>query len=245
MVGPALACMTPWCGADVMVGGPGLASGGWGVPAGGNASALSDGGQRGDPTSAIRDGSVVSLGLRMATQGGEAQFINSGGDVGVPRGELTSIGASTISGSEIFAFWDEFVGESSNQVVVTWFSLDFSTLLPPGQQIGGDAADFMDWRVGALDPIDFRDAVVENVQITRATLFFESQTGQPTVDFSFTLQLQGPWDGTDVDLRQLIPGDGYDVLTMQYEFTFDVVPAPVGILPALGGLIVLRRPRRR
>ncbi len=193
---------------------------------------------------AIPASSTASLGLRYATQAGDGMFINDGQDVSVLKGSLEPIGQSTLNGSTIFGFWQEFAFADTNRVEVTWFTNDISDLLPPGQTLNGESADFMDWRVGAVDAIDFPSQNVTNVAINRASLSFVSSSGQPQQDFSFTLQLSGPWNGTDFNLRQLVPGSGYDVLIMQYDFTFDIVPAPASTALGLIGLMGLGRRRR-
>lgn len=193
-------------------------------------------------TPAVRDDDHASLSLKMFTPSGDNAYINAGEEVLVQRGpDYTSLGENVTTGYDIEATWDEFVGDLTNTVQVIWRTNRESEFLPSGTMIGDEEAVFLGWRLGALDPIDFRPWI-DSVDIVRAIVAFSDDGGQTFTTFDITDAFLEPWDGTDFGITLALVGTDTNVILTQYEY--EAVPAPgVASLLAVAGLATLRRRR--
>lgn len=187
---------------------------------------------------------TLSLGMYAYASSSNTSFINSGGDVLVTRGAgATSIGDNTKGTGEVHAQWDEFSGTTTNTIQVIWQSSNGSDLLPAGTTVNGLPANYLNWRVGAVDPVNFSQWV-DTIELETVTLFVSNNNGQSFDVHDLTGLFSPDWNGTDTNHALNLAGLGTNMLIAEYEFSYTLVPAPgVGIL--MGGLGVFASRRKR
>ncbi|MCA9279630.1 MAG: hypothetical protein H6815_10245 [Phycisphaeraceae bacterium] len=193
---------------------------------------------------AVLANDTLSLGLYAYASSSNTSFINTGGDVLVTRGAgATSLGDNSKGTGEIHAQWDEFVGTTTNTVQVIWQSSDNSDMLPAGTTVNGLPANYLNWRVGATDPVNFTQ-YLQDLNLVTVTVFTSSNGGQSFDVHDLTSLFSSGWNGTDINHALILAGLGTNMLIAEYEFEYTLVPSPgVGILMGGFGLLASRRRR--
>ncbi len=148
--------------------------------------------------SAVVPGDAASLALKVYSSTSASAFLNVQGDVPVTRGPgYTNIGAAApgFGNYTVQAHWDEIVGETMNTVRVRWKTSNGQKFIPPGAQVQGLAAAFLEWRIGATNPVSFQ-AWVTQVDLLKAILSVSSNGGSTLAAYDITDGLSNPWNGT-------------------------------------------------
>lgn len=188
-------------------------------------------------------------------QVGTLGLYNSGGHVDVQvNGGLHDLGTRPDGSARILGEWREFsgAGEHVRRVQAIWATDDGSALLPFGTMVGGHQAQFLTWKLGIEDMIEWRPAIDE-VELTRAT-FFGSFDGGATFPAQVNIiqlfqsglsqwDLAGAYDvGTDLVSDTSGPSGFNYVMT---EYTFTAVPAPAALSVLAGAGLAFGVRRRR
>lgn len=192
-------------------------------------------------------GDTASVALKMFSSEGDL-YINSLGSVSVKRGQApVSIGENvtqhTFGGTpaQIMASWDEYVGSSTNTIVLNIFSSDGAPFLPMDFSIGGQTFDFWTWNFGMFDKVTWRGGAVA-APLIQARYQLSSNGGEEfPSNKSMTGNISNPWGGSDFGVTQADLAAGVNYLRVSYE----VAPIPAPSALALLGLSGLAAARRR
>lgn len=207
---------------------------------------LPGGGPDGVARGAVVAQDRATLGLMMFANQSTFGFINSGGDVSIKRNtDFMPIGTLFNGTDTVVARWNERPDSFSNKVQVIWKTLNGREMLPIGSTVQGQPAPFLGWRLGALDPVEFRERF-QPINLISVVVRVSSNGGQTfdATDLTPFFLPRNPWDGTDTGLVLPLRGQGINMIITEYEYR--VIPAPsAGAVLLAGAAGILCRRRRR
>ncbi|MCC6662010.1 MAG: hypothetical protein IT437_14130 [Phycisphaerales bacterium] len=192
---------------------------------------------------AVPPGEEASLALKVYANPGVSGFVNQSGDGSVERGGFENTGSGGAYGNyNVMASWDEFVGTGSNIVQVIWKTSTGQRFFPPGATVGGLPIQFLEWRLGASDPVGFGPWVSGN-SLVAATISSSVNGGASFQNFDITASISNPWNGTAVGTT--LPISFFNLANyIQLTIEYTPVPAP-GVVTVLAGAGFLACRRRR
>lgn len=188
----------------------------------------------------------ATLGLMMFADQSTFAFINAGGDVSIRRNQdFMPIGTLFNGTDTVLAKWNEFADPFMNKVQVIWKTQNGGEMLPANAMVQGRPAPFLGWRLGALDPVEFRPQF-QPINLSSVVIRVSSNGGQTfdATDLTPFFLPRNPWDGTDTGLVLPLRGQGINMIITEYEYR--VIPAPsagAALLVAAAGVLCKRRRR--
>lgn len=198
---------------------------------------------------AVASGDAASLSLKVYATPNISTFLNAAGDVAVTRGSsFTGIGAapSGFGSYTMQATWDEHLGATTNTVRVVWQTSNGQRLVPANATIGGLSVGYLEWRVGATNPVSWTPGI-SHVELIGAFLGVSTDGGASQSTFEITASLTNPWNGTSFGTTLPISAIGA-ANYIEAKFIYAPVPLPsplsAGAVGLAMGLCVGRRRRR-
>ena len=192
---------------------------------------------------AVPPGEEASVAMKVYANPGVSAFVNQSGDGGVVRGGFENTGSGGSYGNyNVMASWDEFVGTNSNIVQVIWKTSTGQRFFPQGATVGGLPVQFLEWRLGATDPVEFGSWVTGNTLVS-ATISSSTNGGGNFQNFDITSSISNPWDGTAFGTT--LPISFFNLANyIQLTIEYTPIPAP-GVITVLAGAGLLAARRRR
>jgi hypothetical protein len=209
-------------------------------------------GPRANPQRGVSPNDRASMVLTMYDADLNFTTVNTTGEVNILRGGTATPSGFNRNGQGLILFtWEEVVVSSSRTIIrATIATSNGEALVPATAQVarpGGITAPavYWSWRIGAIDPINFRSDITR-VQLNRASISFSSDRGASyfaTTVHTNTIPTRGDWrPGFDSGELLTSVGDGTNMVMLQYEVSYVPTPGALAILGA--GLTVATRRRR-
>lgn len=192
---------------------------------------------------ALKPNDKTSLALAAYSSASNKAFINSMGHAPVKNGGEQYIGTTT-KGDSVMAQWHEVVGATSNTIQVIWRTENKTDLIPAGTMVNGVPAQHLGWRVGVVDPMQFKKNVA-SINLVEVTAMTSKNAGLTFELTNLTSTFPAQWNGID-DGRVLsgVVGKGVNMMILEYTYSVTLVPAPAsGAALLLGSLAMTRRRR--
>lgn len=198
--------------------------------------------------SAVAASDTASVALRVYATQQISLFLNAGGDASIQRGgAFKDIGAAPAGYGTytVQAYWDEFVA-AVNTVQIIWKTSNGQRFIPAGATIQGQPVQFLEWRVGATNPITFWPWIT-SVNLVSATISASTNGGATLTTTDITGSVSNPWNGTSFGTT--LPASFFNNANyIEATFTYVPIPAPAsaGAVMILGaGLGAVRGGRAR
>lgn len=200
-----------------------------------------------DSFPAVMAADTASMGLRVYASPTNGIFLNLSGDTIVQRGAgFKNIGNAAPGFGNYTAqvTWDEIVGAGSTSTVQVIFKTsNAQRFIPAGATIQGQPVAFVEWRVGATNPVSFLPWIT-SVNLVQATISASTNGGLTLSTFDITAGVTNPWNGTS--FGSTLPASFFNNANyIEANFVYTPVPGPAAFAVFGAGLGLFAARRRR
>jgi hypothetical protein len=206
---------------------------------------------RANPVRGVNANDRVSMTLIQYDANANPAFVNSDGEVRVPRGAGITDGGQNRNGTgRLQMSWDETVSGSRTFIRATISTSNREPLVPASATVplpGGPApAVLWSWHFGVVDGVNYFD-FISGVRLIRSQISFSTDNGQSyfnTIVTTSSIPNSDRWmPGSDAGQILSSVGDGTNYIFLQYEVSY--IPGPASVALIGGGVITMLSGRRR